>query len=114
MRSAQKSIKTRARSVRGGSRRNMRRGTFGFGGASMPGTPHHTRKGLSRRATVFNVDKMNNSVYIGPLYSMIDKIGGVMERGEKFRGGKYPKRAVMKPALRRTWPVITKNFSHIL
>ncbi len=114
MKSARKSIKTRQRSVRGGVRKNKKRGTFGYAGASVPGTPHHTRKGLSRKAIQFAIDRPKNTLYVGPSFKIIGPVSGVHERGGEFRGATYPKRAVMVPTLHRNWSIIKRNFNSIL
>ncbi len=69
---------------------------------SPEGTPPHTRKGQLRRAILYAVERSRQSVVVGPDFSIVGKAGTAHEFGGRFRGGRYPKRPFMGPALQKT------------
>lgn len=83
-------------------------------GVSKAGFPHQTRKGKSRRAIDFQVEKKEMLATIGPRFSKIDLVSHTHEFGGMYEGRKYPKRAVMKPALYKTRQHILPKFQGIL
>ena len=66
-------------------------------GPSDPGAPPHTRKGLLRRAIVYSVD--GDTAVIGPRESIVGTSAEAMEFGGEYKGGTYPERPFMGPAL---------------
>lgn len=76
---------------------------------SPPGSPPHTRKRISRkgnvvkghlqRAIVYKVE--GDSGVVGPRESIVGESGQAHEFGGKYKGGDYPERAFMGPALDR-------------
>lgn len=66
-------------------------------GPSEPGTPPHSRRGLLRRAIRFAADK--ESAVIGPVASLVGEAAEPEEFGGDYRGGEYPERPFMGPAL---------------
>lgn len=110
---AQNLIKTRSRSVQNvrelGGKRVRISGRAGsarvirgrkYGQVSQLGEPHTTRKGLSRRAKAFFVDKPRAQVYIGSRASILGDVAGGLEKGGMFRGRNYGEGyPVMKTAL---------------
>jgi phage gpG-like protein len=72
-------------------------------GASEPGQPPHTHKGIYlRRAIRFASDK--EGAVIGPMASVVDQAGAVHEFGGDYKGNDYPERPFMYPALQRALP----------
>lgn len=72
-------------------------------GPSSPGSPPHTHKGAYlRRAVRFASDK--EGAVIGPMESIVGEAGAVHEFGGEFRGGDFPERPYMAPALERAVP----------
>lgn len=84
-------------SLRMTARRSIRRAKD----ASPEGTPPHTRKGQLRRAILFAVEKDRQTVVIGPDVAVVGTSGTAHEFGGQFRGGRYPKRSFMGPALEK-------------
>lgn len=67
-------------------------------GPSSPGSPPHThRRMFLRRAIRYQADK--EGAVIGPQFSMFGIAAQAHEFGGEFRGGQYPKRPFMGPAL---------------
>ena len=69
---------------------------------SPAGTPPHTRKGQLKRALRYAVEKEKQDVVIGPEAEVVGTSGKAHEFGGRFRGGRYPKRSFMGPALEKT------------
>ena len=90
-----KSLNHAAAAIRLTARRSIRRSKK----ESAPGTPPNTRRGLMKRAIVYNLDKMKMVAVIGPAYSIAGKSGKAHEFGGMYFGRKYPKRPFMAPAL---------------
>lgn len=69
--------------------------------ASPEGQPPSTRRGQLRSAILFDVDKQNDLVVIGPSYSKVGASGSAHEHGGKYKRQRYPKRPFMGPALEK-------------
>jgi phage gpG-like protein len=76
---------------------------------SAPGTPPHTRRGQLKRAIRYDADK--DGAVIGPLASMVGEAGAAHEFGGESRGGTFPERAYMAPALERELDQFAGEFS---
>ncbi len=74
---------------------------------SRPGTPPHSRRGQLRRAIRYEVERAG--VVVGPTAQMLGIAGTAHEFGGYYRGGTYPERPFMGPALER---VIDRLPSH--
>ena len=92
-----KSLNHAAAAIRLTARRSIRRSPK----ESAAGTPPHTRRGLLKRALLYNVDKSRMRAVIGPAYSIAGRSGSAHEFGGKYYGRKYPKRSFIGPALRK-------------
>jgi hypothetical protein len=70
---------------------------------SKPGTAPKTwvRGGL-RDAMRFAGDPMRRRVVVGPIASMVGRVGKAHELGGRYRGQTYPRRPFMRPALETT------------
>lgn len=68
---------------------------------SPAGSPPTTRRGLLRRAIRYAVEPGNESVVIGPRFSVIGTAGEPHEHGDQYKGGDYPARPFMGPALEK-------------
>ena len=96
-------------------------------GASKPGTPPHSHRGLAKRkkagkgrrvnrnallkrSIAYEVNSTMTSAVIGPIASDIGDIGWLHEFGGSFKGGDYPERPYMEPALRRVQPRFADSF----
>ena len=79
------------------ARRSIRRNKV----ESPEGTPPHTRKGQLRRAILFAVEKDRQTVVIGPEVAVVGTSGTAHEFGGQYRGGRYPRRPFMGPALEK-------------
>jgi len=64
---------------------------------SEPGAPPHSRRGLLRRAIRYAADK--EIAVIGPVASLVGGAAAPEEFGGEYRGGEYPERPFMGPAL---------------
>jgi hypothetical protein len=73
---------------------------------SASGTPPRTRKGALRKSILYAVDESKGSVIVGPSADLVGPVGGTHERGGPFRGGRYPARPFMVPALEKVIPQI--------
>ena len=91
-----KSLNHAAAAIRLTARRSIRRSPK----KSSSGKPPHTRRGLLKRALLYNVDKAKMRAVIGPAYSIAGRSGSAHEFGGKYYGRKYPKRSFMGPALK--------------
>lgn len=80
--------------------------------ASTAGTPPNTRAGQIRNAIVFAVDRQRESAVIGPTVERVGTSGSAHEHGGSYRGGMYPKRAFMLPALIRSLPRMPATWSN--
>ena len=71
-------------------------------GASEPGTPPHTHRGTYlKRAIRFAYDKQKQEAVVGTLASIIGEAGSPHEHGGEYKGGTFPKRAFMFPAMEK-------------
>jgi hypothetical protein len=102
-----KSLNHAAAAIRLTARRSIRRSSK----KSSSGTPPHTRRGLLKRALLYNVDKAKMRAVIGPAYSIAGRSGSAHEFGGKYYGRKYPARSYMGPALRINKHRISKFWS---
>jgi phage gpG-like protein len=66
--------------------------------ASPAGSPPHTRIGELRKAISFDVEDKSTAV-IGPRASAVGQVGAAQEFGGRYKGGDFPKRPFMGPAL---------------
>jgi len=68
---------------------------------SAPGTPPHTRKGQLRRAILYALLEENGMPFaiVGPSFDLVGLSGKAHEFGGPYRGGNYPARPYMSPAL---------------
>lgn len=77
---------------------------------SPPGTPPHTRRRVSRksgkvlsgylqRAIAFDYDARTMVAVIGPRASIVGESGKAHEFGGEYKGGTFPQRAFMGPAM---------------
>lgn len=64
---------------------------------SPPGTPPHTRRGKLPRSILYDADK--DSAFVGPAFSIVKTGGEPHEHGGQYKGGDYPERPFMNPAL---------------
>lgn len=101
------SLRHAAAAIRLTARRSIRRSPK----ESAAGTPPHTRRGLLKRAILYNVDKAKMSAVIGPAYSIAGRSGSAHEFGGKYRGRKYPTRSFMGPALKANQHRIPKMWA---
>lgn len=74
------------------------------------GQPPHTRKGQLRRAIVYHRDKYG--ALIGPRHSIVGESGAAHEFGGQYRGGKFPERPYMGPALEKSLARIASDWTH--
>jgi hypothetical protein len=102
-----KSLNHAAAAIRLTARRSIRRSPK----ESAAGTPPHTRRGLLKRALLYNVDKAKMRAVIGPAYSIVGRSGSAHEFGSKYYGRKYPKRSFIGPALRKQESRISRFWS---
>ena len=102
-----KSLNHAAAAIRLTARRSIRRSPK----ESSAGTPPHTRRGLLKRALLYNVDKSRMRAVIGPAYSIAGRSGSAHEFGGKYYGRKYPKRSFIGPALRKQESRISRFWS---
>jgi hypothetical protein len=91
-----KGLNHAAAAIRLTARRSIRRSPK----KSSSGKPPHTRRGLLKRALLYNVDKSKMRAVIGPAYSIAGRSGCAHEFGGKYYGRKYPARSFMGPALK--------------
>lgn len=80
-------------------------------GASQPGTPPHSRRGLLRNAIRYDVDKQNLTAVIGPVASKVGQAGSAMEHGGPYKGQEYPARPFMEPAIERNIATFAGSFT---
>gem|GEM_PF-455941 len=68
---------------------------------SAPGAPPHTRKGRLRRAILYALLEESGTLFaiVGPSFDLVGLSGKAHEFGGRFRGGDYPARPYMGPAL---------------
>jgi hypothetical protein len=102
-----RSLNHAAAAIRLTARRSIRRSPK----ESAAGTPPHTRRGLLKRALLYNVDKAKMTAVIGPAYSIAGRSGSAHEFGGKYYGRKYPKRSFLGPALKTNEKRISKFWS---
>lgn len=67
--------------------------------ASQPGQAPSTQTGLLKKSILFEVTQRPQMAMIGPSFELIADVGGAHEFGGSFRGGDYPARPFMGPAL---------------
>lgn len=67
--------------------------------ASVLGSPPSTQTGLLKKSILFEVQSKPLMAMVGPAYELIADVGGAHEFGGEFRGGDYPSRPFMGPAL---------------
>jgi len=80
--------------------------------ASAPGTPINTRAGWMPNSITFDAD--DYSAVIGPRYSRVKLAATPHEFGGEYRGGTYPERSFMGPALQRAAPRFAAEFSNTI
>ena len=69
--------------------------------SAAPGSPPHTRKGQLRRAILYALLEENGTPFaiVGPSFDLVGLSGKAHEFGGPYRGGDYPARPFMGPAL---------------
>lgn len=76
------------------------------------GSPPHTRdRGRKSLRKAFKHAASKDDVLVGPVASVIGKVGSAHERGGMFRGQKYKPRPFMRPALDRFVGRIPRAFA---
>lgn len=78
---------------------------------SKAGRPIHTRKGLMKKAIMYQVDSSINEAVIGPRFSIVETVGEPHEKGRPYYGRNYPKRSFMLPGLLRAVPRMAQHWS---
>lgn len=79
-------------------------------GPSTPGTPPHThRRMFMRRAIRYAADR--DGAVIGPQFSTVGTAGSPHEFGGSYKGGDYPKRPFMGPALNKNLANFAGSFA---
>lgn len=68
---------------------------------SQPGEPVHTRRGKAKRsdAILYDADRHRDDAVIGFTHSVMDTAMGAHELGGEYKGGEFPERPTMGPAL---------------
>lgn len=97
-------VKTRAGTKRDAQGRFLKgsgrvRRAKGARKGSPPGTPPYTNRGLIKRAIRFDASK--DGAVVGTLKSVFGTAGAAHEHGGQYKGGEYPQRPFMFPALER-------------
>jgi len=82
--------------------------------ASPPGRPPHTRRRRLPKSILYDVDKRREEAVIGPAYHMAGTSGKPHEFGGEYRGGQYPARPFMGPALTAVADQIPRQFAGML
>lgn len=82
--------------------------------SSAPGTPPNTRTGALKRSLLFAVDKKKNTVYIGSSHRLLGTALSAHEFGGKYKRERYPKRALMRPALQQSSSKLPKLWDNIM
>ena len=72
------------------------------------GKPMTSPTKLARSSIVFSVNEKDESVQIGPKYSILGRIGSVHEFGGMFRGRKYPARPFAAPTIPKVQPKLAE------
>jgi len=95
---ARASIKTAPKGQKtGGRRKGGKKVRRAVHQAAPAGSPVRTQRGAYRKAIVYDANE--DGAIIGPRASVIGTSGQAHEHGGSYRGGKYPQRPVMGPAL---------------
>jgi len=76
---------------------------------SAPGSPPHTKRGQLKRSIRYDATK--DGAIIGPKASMVGTSGEAHEFGGEYRGGSFPERPFMGPALSRELDQFAGEFS---
>ena len=76
---------------------------------SAPGSTPHTKRGQLKRSIRYDATK--DGAIIGPKASMVGTSGEVHEFGGSYRGGSFPERPFMGPALSRELDKFAGEFS---
>ena len=76
---------------------------------SAPGSPPHTKRGQLKRSIRYDATK--DGAIIGPKASMVGTSGEAHEFGGSYRGGSFPERPYMGPALSRELDKFAGGFS---
>lgn len=95
-------------------RRGAPAGPRGSRNASRPGTPPHSRRGRLKRAILFEVEDRDRNVVIGPTANVVGTSASAHEFGGRYRGGRYPERPFMGPALERVRNRLSKFWENSL
>ena len=81
---------------------------------SAAGSPPHTKRGQLRRSIRFAAGRAyhptKHGAIIGPMASMVDQTGSAHEFGGIYKGGNFPKRPFMGPALDKSIPRFAGNW----
>ena len=81
------------------------------GRRSPAGHPPHTRHGQLRRSLRYSVERDREMAAIGPRESMVGTSAMASEFGGNYRGGRYPTRPFMAPALEKNVKSIPSRWS---
>ena len=96
-----------AGAVRLTARRSIKRSK----NAATPGQPPHTRRGQLKNAIAYVVEEQEQRAVVGSEFPGVGPSGMAHEHGGLFRGGRYPKRAFMGPALEKIKPRLPKEWA---
>lgn len=79
-------------------------------GPSEPGQPPHThRRNFLRRAIRYSADK--DGAVIGPQFSMVGTAAQPHEFGGEYKGGDYPQRPFMEPAMTQNLAAFAQSWN---
>lgn len=89
-----------AASIRRAAIKSIRKGKR----ASKAGQPPRTRRGLFKKAILFDVNKDKQVAVIGPSHEIAGTSGQAHEFGGKYKGQTFPERPFMAPAFQGEVP----------
>lgn len=97
---AQASIQKAPPATRVSRKKGVRRARHA---ASAPGSPPYTGRGALKNAIVFDQARPGNlRAIVGPRGSRVGTSASAHEFGGEYKGGHYPQRPFMRPALEQT------------
>ena len=79
--------------------------------ASPPGQPPHTRRGRLKFAIRYQMAQDKRSIVIGPAASKLGIAHKPHEFGGQYKGGRFPERPLMGPALEEAQSMIGPAFA---
>lgn len=93
----------------GAYQRAVMQNTIGRGKKPRPaGQPATSPKGFARRSVLFYVDKVRDSVIIGPSYRIVGRVMHAHEKGSKHKGQKMPARPFAGPSVQKAAPKLSQ------